>query len=231
MNYKLHYELLIERARNRTLAGYSERHHIRPRCMGGTDDPHNLVRLTPEEHYVAHQLLVKIHPEIPTLIFAAQRMTQGRPSNKLYGWIRRRHAAAQKGRTFSAETRQKMRAAKLGKAQPAALVAKRVAKNTGKKRSEQFRLHQASIKTGKQHSTERKANISAAIRRSLANGMKTKPSVLEGRKKQAAALRGRKQSPEQIAKARTAWLASMRKKLEAGESVHPAALPLLADSA
>ena len=27
--------------------------------MGGTDDEENLVELTPEEHYVAHQLLVK----------------------------------------------------------------------------------------------------------------------------------------------------------------------------
>ena len=33
------------------------RHHIIPRHMGGTDDPENLVFLTPEEHAKAHQEL------------------------------------------------------------------------------------------------------------------------------------------------------------------------------
>jgi hypothetical protein len=34
-----------------------ETHHIVPRCMGGTDDPSNLVRLTFEEHVEAHHIL------------------------------------------------------------------------------------------------------------------------------------------------------------------------------
>lgn len=58
--------------------------------MGGDDSPQNLVKLTPEEHYLAHQLLVKIHPENSELIYAAQMMTIGRTTNKLYGWLRRR---------------------------------------------------------------------------------------------------------------------------------------------
>jgi len=29
--------------------------------MGGSDDKSNLVDLTPEEHFLAHQLLLKIH--------------------------------------------------------------------------------------------------------------------------------------------------------------------------
>jgi hypothetical protein len=32
--------------------------------MDGSDLVSNLVYLTPEEHYVAHQLLVKMYPEI-----------------------------------------------------------------------------------------------------------------------------------------------------------------------
>lgn len=46
MNYAAHYERLIERAKNRVLEGYRERHHILPRCMGGTNAPDNLVDLT-----------------------------------------------------------------------------------------------------------------------------------------------------------------------------------------
>ena len=52
MNYKRIHNNIIERAKNRTLKGYKERHHIVPRCMGGTDEPENLVELTPEEHFV-----------------------------------------------------------------------------------------------------------------------------------------------------------------------------------
>jgi hypothetical protein len=60
--------------------------------LGGTDASTNPVKLTPEEHYVAHQLLVKMHPKNPKLVKAAQMMIPNRPSNKLYGWLRRRFA-------------------------------------------------------------------------------------------------------------------------------------------
>jgi len=59
MNYKKHYNILMDRAKNRELKGYTEKHHIVPKCVGGNDDASNIVVLTPEEHYVAHQLLLK----------------------------------------------------------------------------------------------------------------------------------------------------------------------------
>lgn len=90
MDYKFHYHNLIERARFRSLSTYTETHHIVPRCLGGSDDLNNLVELTPEEHYIAHQLLVKIHPDNNKLIFAAKMMVMNRPGNKLYGWLRRK---------------------------------------------------------------------------------------------------------------------------------------------
>lgn len=95
MNYQKIYQALINRAKSRTLIGYKETHHIVPRCMGGTDDHTNLVELTPEEHYVAHQLLVKIHTEDKRLLYAAVMMCSNRINNKLYGWIRRRLSAHQ----------------------------------------------------------------------------------------------------------------------------------------
>ena len=61
MNYSNHYNLLIERAKIRTLTSYKEAHHIFPKCLGGTDEPANLVNLTYREHYIAHLLLAKIH--------------------------------------------------------------------------------------------------------------------------------------------------------------------------
>lgn len=97
MNYQKHYDLLITRGKARMLDGYVEKHHIVPRCMGGGDEPENLVQLTPEEHYLAHQLLIKMYPDVSGLASATQLMTvhhtETRTNNKLFGWIRRKCAA------------------------------------------------------------------------------------------------------------------------------------------
>jgi len=94
MDYKKIYNLLINRGKTRVYEGYTESHHIIPRCIGGNDDITNLVNLTPEEHYIAHQLLVKMYPGDHRLAKAAMMMTAQRPNNKVYGWLRKRHAIA-----------------------------------------------------------------------------------------------------------------------------------------
>ena len=101
MNYQNHYERLINRARDRILEGYKEKHHVVPRCLGGTDDLSNLVDLTAEEHFVAHQLLVKIYPENKKLISALSKMcsssSKNNRNNKWYGWIRKRYSQSVSG--------------------------------------------------------------------------------------------------------------------------------------
>lgn len=94
MDYAKIYQTLINKAKQRTVEGYSESHHIIPRCMGGSDTFDNLVRLTPEEHFVAHLLLMKMYPTESKLAFAAIMMTASssnvkRPNNKCVGWLRR----------------------------------------------------------------------------------------------------------------------------------------------
>lgn len=107
MNYKMHYDSLIKRAKTRTLTQYTERHHIVPKCLGGNDSIENLVDLLPEEHFIAHQLLVKMHPNNAKLIFALNMMTVSGSktirSNKRYGWIKRQHQNA--ARSNSSGTR------------------------------------------------------------------------------------------------------------------------------
>ena len=92
MDYTAHYNRLIERARYRVIEGYSERHHVLPRCMGGGNEPWNIVSLTAEEHYVSHQLLVKMYPQQGGLVHAACFMSKRATGNKAYGWLRRRNA-------------------------------------------------------------------------------------------------------------------------------------------
>lgn len=100
MNYKKHYDKLMEKSKTRILEGYVEKHHIVPKCLGGTDEQENIAILTPEEHFLAHQLLVKIYPKCIPLVSAAVIMTThntpNRINNKLFGWIRKRASIARK---------------------------------------------------------------------------------------------------------------------------------------
>jgi hypothetical protein len=101
MDYQKIYNNLIKREITRE--GYVEKHHILPRCLGGLDNKENLVDLYPEEHYLAHLLLCKIHPGNQKLLYAAMNMTtgsminNGKRSNKAYGWLRRQYAKSMSG--------------------------------------------------------------------------------------------------------------------------------------
>lgn len=72
---------------------YYEKHHIIPKCMGGTDDIQNTVLLTAREHFVAHQLLIKIYPNEYKLVFALRMLCRNNNknhvrNNKEYSWIK-----------------------------------------------------------------------------------------------------------------------------------------------
>ena len=98
MNYLRIYNELITKAQDKTDTCI-ERHHIVPRCMGGTDKKSNIVKLSPEEHFFAHILLVKIYPETPGLILAVNRMCTGHVGKRnrvMYGWLKRRFVEHQK---------------------------------------------------------------------------------------------------------------------------------------
>lgn len=80
---------------DRNIDEYTELHHIKPRCMGGTDSEDNLVRLTLREHFIAHWILWKAYPnhlgiasaflqmnnKNPKLVYKSH---QGKISSKVY---------------------------------------------------------------------------------------------------------------------------------------------------
>lgn len=121
MNYQKIYQNLIQRSKSRILesSAYTETHHIIPRCIGGTDVVDNLVELTPEEHLIAHLLLVKIYPNNSKLVYAANWMTSRVRNNKEYGWVKREFATvdsrAKTGVSRTVESIEKQRSTVLEK--------------------------------------------------------------------------------------------------------------------
>lgn len=52
------------------LDGYYERHHIVPKCLGGSNKKENIIYLTAQEHYNAHKLLYVENPDNKYLSYA-----------------------------------------------------------------------------------------------------------------------------------------------------------------
>jgi hypothetical protein len=187
MNYAKHYHLLIEKADSRNkelfdinindskgitkkkakIAGvYGENHHIIPSCINRDDSPENIVFLLAEEHFIAHQLLVKMYPNEYGLIDAANIMTVSnefhdrRVNNKLFSWLKKKNAEnssrkfkgrkhtietiqkmklAQKGKIFTEETREKLRKANIGKKQNQETIKKRATSLKGRQVTQETR--------------------------------------------------------------------------------------------
>ena len=192
MNYQKHYDALIDRARDRVLDGYVERHHVVPRCLGGGNESSNIVALTAEEHYVAHQLLTRIYSGHSGLLRAAMYMAKRCTGNKAYGWLRRRFSNHQKiallgnkrtlGFRPTAETRAKMSASRMG----------RVLNQKQKDALQKSRIGNKHF-LGRKHTPETLAKMSA----SAMGNTRTRGFVhsLETRAKMSAATKGKKKPP------------------------------------
>ncbi len=188
MDYGQIYSDLIERGLTRTLGDgvYVEKHHVWPKCMGGPDEASNLVKLTPEEHFLAHQLLVKMFPDNKKLVFACTAMSMDkngrRINNKIYGWIKKRikhseetkRKMSQSKRNMSEETRRNMSQAAKGKIRGP--------------HSEEARRNMSQAATGRKHSEETLQKLSKA--------KKGKPSNKKGKP----------MSEEQKVKLKEAWV-------------------------
>lgn len=112
MNYQRIYDSLVKKAQNRmNIEGYTEKHHIIPRTLGGSDDSSNIVVFTGREHFIAHLLLAKIHGG--SMWHAAHMMSNmKRYTNRKYEKVREEHAKQvslkHSGKVVSEETRKKI---------------------------------------------------------------------------------------------------------------------------
>ena len=101
---------------------YHERHHILPKCMGGTNDESNMIDLFAREHFIAHKLLALENPDNNSLVFAWSCMAfPSTNSQKRYELTPEEYEEARKalskaltGRKLSEETKEKLRQKKIG---------------------------------------------------------------------------------------------------------------------
>lgn len=99
---------------------YGEIHHIYPKCLGGNDEPENLIKLTLQEHYKAHYLLPFIYTEGKAhakLLYAWNQMKGRMPTGDIdkdadeYARLReefRRYRIEQNKAGLSPESRKKI---------------------------------------------------------------------------------------------------------------------------
>jgi hypothetical protein len=213
-NYKMNYQKIYNNLMHCDVArvGYVEKHHILPRCLGGTDDKENLVGLYPEEHYIAHLLLCKIYPGNQKLLYAAMNMTtgsmtnNGKRNNKAYGWLRRQYAESMSGDNNPARRNPNLQkeAAK---------------KRVGQKRTKETKARMSAAQKGRTLTEEHKAKLSIAattrppisietrqkLKQRIPNrGMRGKTMSPETRAKMSASQQGKTMSEEAKAKMRVA---------------------------
>lgn len=110
--YTKWYFNIINNRRINPAQGYTERHHIQPESLGGSNAKENLVQLTAREHYICHLLLTKMltgeaKRSMHFAFYSMQRKKQGMeryvPNSHIYEIVRKNI-----DRTPSDETRKRM---------------------------------------------------------------------------------------------------------------------------
>ena len=135
--YKIWHDSIIDRAKNRVLSCYTEKHHIIPKSCGGSNDKDNLVSLSAKEHFIIHLLLTKCvikkyqFKMIKALLCMSKMKTKyvKRDFNyysKLYEINKIKYSNYMKlnNPCFNKETREKISKTKTGKKQPISFVIK-----------------------------------------------------------------------------------------------------------
>ncbi len=209
--YTQWYYNIISHAINRgKIDVYTEKHHIIPRSMGGTDRKTNLARLTAREHCLVHLLLVRMtekenHYKMVTAIWymlhSYKTDDSYRLNSRVFQKIREIHSSIQrerqKLRRASDETRAKQSAAHKGRVKSPEHLANLAASQKGKKLSPEAIAKRTATRRANgnyAHSEEHKNKL---------RGRKQSPELIA---KRIAPLIGQKHSPERVEKRRQALL-------------------------
>lgn len=177
--YKLWHDKIIAKAKNRTLEGYKEVHHIIPKSCGGSNDKDNIVNLTAREHYVIHLLLPYFttgnakHKMLNAFIFMTSKSKFCKRDYKIhsrvYQKLRSEFAASLKGRRLTPEWKAKISKTLTGTKLPESVRRKISLANMGRKVSEKSKLALSIRNKGNKYSLGKKASLETRKKLSIAN--------------------------------------------------------------
>ena len=116
MNYEKIYKNIVSKAQSRDkLDGYTERHHIIPKSLGGTDDDSNMVTLTAREHFLAHYCLWKFNEGQAKRLMAFAFRCMGMNKHGVRYMNSRLYSQFKKDLKHSEETKRKISIGNTGK--------------------------------------------------------------------------------------------------------------------
>lgn len=212
--YKNWYNNITTNAKNRNLSGYSEKHHIIPKSLGGNDTKENLVDLTAREHFICHWLLVKIHSgeAKSKMVYALNGMKRNgkftqryetKITSRVYEKLKKEfslvHSATMKGKESWNKGYKEDRPDVLKNIKEAAL--------NRKPQSKESREKQAQKTRGQKRTPEQIARMKAGM-----IGIKKGPMSDEEKLKRSKKLLGKPKPPGHTEKR----MATLAKQLEAG---------------
>lgn len=179
------------------VAEYGEWHHILPRAFfpeykNVYYNKWNLVYLTPHDHFIAHYLLYNAFPKNSKMAYAFKMMFDRYKEVELSEDLLEQYALHyEQAKIIANEATRQMQS---GKKQSPETIAKRVAKNTGKKRTEEQKKHMAECMKGvtrPPRTQEHKDKINEKLR------LKTRTP--EQRERISKGLKGIKKTKEHLA--------------------------------
>lgn len=147
----IRYHKLINYYKSIVVEGFVEKHHILPKCLGGSNNIDNLIALPPRAHYIAHYLLWKAYPEYTPIAHAFAMMAVNNPyqhrimKGKLYQVSKIARSLAMKGKKLSEEVKIKMRKPKCDQHRLKLLGNKNAAGNKGNKYKVRSKEHRDAL--------------------------------------------------------------------------------------
>jgi len=178
--YTAWYNSIIQKASQRCLPGYTERHHIIPKSLGGGESIDNLVKLSAREDFICHMLLTKMttgHEKIKMLhalgkFVQCNHLQQRVLTSRQYDIARKAIIKARIGSKHTLETRQKISNKSKGKIpwnkgltgikhseesntkRSRTLKGKSLSEKVGEERAKEIRLRISTSKIGKPSGTK-----------------------------------------------------------------------------
>lgn len=190
MNYKRIYDELIEARRLAPVPdGYTETHHITPKSLGGNNDADNLIALTPEDHFMCHRLLAKIHGGKMSQAFWFMCHRNTISARDVYISPRVQAKARENAAKAHSETMSGENSPFYGRHHSANAIKKMSEARLGKKASDETRQKMSEAQRGENNHFYGKT-LSAEHRAKMSESMRGKHHSAESRAKMSKARRG-----------------------------------------